>query len=178
MNENQLILESVKKQFRTYKKLGEQAIDQLEPEQLFLATNADTNSIATIVQHISGNMLSRWTDFLTSDGEKPWRDRDAEFIEVEQDKVELMKRWEEGWACLFHALDSLQPEQLFHTIYIRNEGHTVIEAIHRQLAHYPSHIGQIIYAAKWLKKSDWNSLSIPRNASQEFNREKFDKPPR
>lgn len=173
MNENQQILESVKKQFMTYKNLGEKAIEQLEPEQLFVATNVDTNSIATIVKHLSGNMLSRWTDFMTSDGEKSWRNRDAEFENDIQDKVQLMNIWEEGWLCLFRALDSIQPEQLFHIIYIRNEEHTVMEAIHRQLTHYPYHVGQIIYAAKWLKKSEWNSLSIPRNTSQAYNREKF-----
>lgn len=150
-------------------------MDQLEPEQLFTAYNEETNSIATIVAHLGGNMLSRWTDFLTTDGEKEWRDRDVEFGHSLSDKEQLLDKWNEGWNCLFHALDSLSPDQLEQIIYIRNEGHTVIEAINRQLAHYPYHVGQIVYAAKLLKKEEWNSLSIPRNKSAQFNSEKFAK---
>ncbi|MGW9126382.1 DUF1572 family protein [Paenibacillus chitinolyticus] len=173
MSANQTYLESVRKQFLYYKTLGEKAMDQLEPEQLFTAYNEDTNSIATIVAHLGGNMLSRWTDFLTTDGEKEWRDRDAEFGHGLSDKEQLLDKWNKGWNCLFHALDSLSPDQLEQIIYIRNEGHTVIEAINRQLAHYPYHVGQIVYAAKLLKKEEWNSLSIPRNKSAQFNNEKF-----
>jgi len=168
-------LESVIKQFQYYRMLGEKAIDQLEPEHLFVSANEDTNSIATIVKHLWGNMLSRWTDFLTTDGEKPWRDRDAEFENDLKDKEEVMKKWNEGWDCLMNALTSLKPEQLSHIIYIRNEGHTVLEAINRQLAHYPYHIGQIVYAAKMLKKGEWNSLSIPKNRSKQYNAVKFAK---
>ncbi|WP_405082357.1 DUF1572 family protein [Paenibacillus chitinolyticus] len=175
MSANQTYLESVRKQFLYYKTLGEKAMDQLEPEQLFTAYNEDTNSIATIVAHLGGNMLSRWTDFLTTDGEKDWRDRDAEFGHSLSDKEQLLDKWNEGWNCLFHALDSLSPGQLEQIIYIRNEGHTVIEAINRQLAHYPYHVGQIVYAAKLLKKEEWNSLSIPRNKSAQYNSEKFAK---
>ncbi|MBV6712542.1 DUF1572 family protein [Paenibacillus chitinolyticus] len=175
MSANQTYLESARKQFLYYKTLGEKAMDQLEPEQLFTAYNEDTNSIATIVAHLGGNMLSRWTDFLTTDGEKDWRDRDAEFGHGLSDKEQLLDKWNEGWNCLFHALDSLSPGQLEQIIYIRNEGHTVIEAINRQLAHYPYHVGQIVYAAKLLKKEEWNSLSIPRNKSAQFNSEKFAK---
>ncbi|MEY9091666.1 DUF1572 family protein [Paenibacillus sp. RC84] len=175
MSANQTYLESARKQFLYYKTLGEKAMDQLEPEQLFTAYNEDTNSIATIVAHLGGNMLSRWTDFLTTDGEKDWRDRDAEFGHSLSDKEQLLDKWNEGWNCLFHALDSLSPGQLEQIIYIRNEGHTVIEAINRQLAHYPYHVGQIVYAAKLLKKEEWNSLSIPRNKSAQFNSEKFAK---
>lgn len=152
MSANQTYLESARKQFLYYKTLGEKAMNQLEPEQLFTAYNEDTNSIATIVAHLGGNMLSRWTDFLTTDGEKDWRDRDAEFGHGLSDKEQLLDKWNEGWNCLFHALDSLSPGQLEQIIYIRNEGHTVIEAINRQLAHYPYHVGQIVYAAKLLKK--------------------------
>lgn len=173
MNTNENYLASVKKQFLYYKMLGEKAIDQLEPGQLFQATNEDSNSIATIVKHLHGNMLSRWTDFLNSDGEKVWRTRDAEFENDLTDKSQVMDRWNEGWACLFTALDSLQPEQLSAIIYIRNEGHTVIDAINRQLAHYPYHVGQIVYAAKMLKKGEWQSLSIPKNKSNEYNTGKF-----
>ena len=166
-------LESVKKQFLYYKMLGEKAMEQLEAEQLFVAVNEDTNSIAVIVKHLSGNMLSRWTDFLTSDGEKEIRNRDGEFENDLATKEDVLKVWNEGWNCLLEALDSLQPEQLSDIIYIRNEGHTVIEAINRQLAHYPYHIGQIVFYAKQLKKSDWNSLSIPKNKSNTYNANKF-----
>lgn len=175
MNATESYLESVKKQFLYYKMLGEKAIDQLEPHQLFVAVNEDTNSIATIIKHISGNMLSRWTDFLTSDGEKEWRNRDAEFENDLQTKEEVVKIWDKGWDCLLNALNSLKPEQLSDIIYIRNEGHTVIEAINRQLAHYPYHIGQIVFYAKQLKNSSWDSLSIPRNKSGNYNAEKFAK---
>lgn len=168
-------LESVKKQFLYYKMLGEKAMDQLKPEQLFLAINEDTNSIATIIKHISGNMLSRWTDFLTSDGEKEWRNRDAEFENDLQSKEEVLEVWNKGWQVFLNTLDSLKPEQLSDIIYIRNEGHTVIEAINRQLAHYPYHIGQIVFYAKQLKNSDWESLSIPKNKSGNYNAEKFAK---
>ena len=168
-------LESVKKQFLYYKTLGEKAIDQLEPEQLFISLNDDTNSIAIIVNHLVGNMLSRWTDFLTTDGEKKWRNRDAEFEEILITKAELLAHWEKGWQCLFDALNSLKPQQLEEIIYIRNEGHTVLEAINRQLAHYPYHIGQIVFYAKMVKKTEWQSLSIPKNKSNNYNADKFSK---
>ncbi|WP_298224943.1 DUF1572 family protein [Flavobacterium sp.] len=168
-------LESVRKQFLYYKMLGEKAMSQLEPEQLFVMVNEDTNSIATIVKHLSGNMLSRWTDFLTTDGEKEWRQRDAEFENDLTSKEEVMAFWDQGWTCFLSALDSLQTEQLSQIIYIRNEGHTVVEAINRQLAHYPYHIGQIVFYAKQLKSSAWDSLSIPRNASKSYNADKFAK---
>ncbi len=172
---NKHYLESVKKQFLYYKTLGEKAIDQLEPQQLFIALNEDTNSIAVIVKHLSGNMISRWTDFLTTDGEKEWRNRDAEFEETITNKEELMALWNKGWSCFFDTLTSLTQEQLETIIYIRNEGHTVIEAINRQLAHYPYHIGQIVFYAKMLKKTEWNSLSIPKNKSNSYNADKFSK---
>ena len=168
-------LESAKKQFLYYKILGEKAMDQLEPEQLFISINEETNSIATIVKHLSGNMLSRWTDFLTSDGEKEWRNRDDEFIETINTKEELLNIWNKGWDCFFDALNELKAEQLATIIYIRNEGHTVVEAINRQLAHYPYHIGQIVFYAKMLKNGEWTSLSIPKNKSNSYNSEKFSK---
>ena len=130
MIENNYLV-SIQKQFLYYKMLGEKAMNQLEPDQLFISINEDTNSIATIVKHISGNMLSRWTDFLTSDGEKEWRNRDAEFENDLQSKEEVLKVWNKGWNCLENALESLKPEQLSDIIYIRNEGHTVIEAINK-----------------------------------------------
>lgn len=173
MNANDSYLSSVKKQFAYYKLVGEKAIDQLEPEQLFISTNDDTNTIATIVKHIAGNMLSRWTDFLTTDGEKEWRQRDQEFENDLKTKEAVMAIWNKGWDCLFTTLNLLQPEQLANIIYIRNEGHTAIEAVNRQLAHYPYHVGQIVFYAKLLKSSDWNSLTIPRNNSNNYNGVKF-----
>ena len=168
-------LESTRKQFVYYKTLGEKAMDQLEPEQLFVCVNEETNSIAMIVKHLSGNMLSRWTDFLSSDGEKEWRNRDLEFVDTSETKEELLVIWNKGWDCFLDALNGLQPEQLSTVIYIRNEGHTVIEAINRQLAHYPYHIGQIVFYSKMLKKTEWTSLSIPKNKSISYNLEKFSK---
>jgi hypothetical protein len=140
-----------------------------------VSINEDTNSIATIVKHLSGNMLSRWTDFLTSDGEKEWRNRDAEFEATIKTKEELLNVWNRGWDCFFEALNELKPEQLSTIIYIRNEGHTVIEAINRQLAHYPYHVGQIVFYAKMLKESEWTSLSIPKYKSNSYNSDKFSK---
>lgn len=173
MEANSQFLESAKKQFLYYKMLGEKAIGQLEDEQLFISFNEDTNSIAQIVKHLSGNMLSRWTDFLNSDGEKEWRNRDDEFVDTYKSKAELLENWNKGWDCLFNAINPLKPEQLSDIIYIRNEGHSVVEAINRQLAHYPYHIGQIVFYAKLLKKTEWESLSIPKNKSGDYNSEKF-----
>ena len=172
---NNSYLESIKKQFLYYKILGEKAMEQLQPEQLFVSVNDDTNSIATIVKHISGNMLSRWTDFLTSDGEKEWRNRDGEFEPTIKTKDELLTTWNQGWECFLNAINSLTPEQLTEIIYIRNEGHTVVEAINRQLAHYPYHVGQIVFYAKMLKESEWTSLSIPKHKSNSYNADKFAK---
>jgi hypothetical protein len=166
-------IESAKKQFLYYKTLGEKAMAQLEPQQLFYSPDDDTNSIALIVKHLYGNMLSRWTDFLTSDGEKDWRNRDDEFQDPYNDHETLMQKWNEGWQCLFTALDTVTPQNLNSIIYIRNEGHTVVEAINRQLAHYPYHIGQIVFFAKQIKKSPWQSLSIPKNNSAQYNSQKF-----
>ena len=173
MNTSEYYIESVKKQFLYYKTIAEKAIEQLEPEQLFYTYNEDTNSIAVIVKHLYGNMLSRWTDFFTSDGEKEWRNRDDEFENNRDTKEVLMQKWEEGWACLFNALNSITPQNLDSIIYIRNEGHTVVEAVNRQLAHYSYHVGQIVFYAKLLKKESWNSLSIPKNKSNDYNKEKF-----
>ena len=172
---NKSYLESVTKQFLYYKTLAEKAMEQVKPEQLFVSVNEDTNSIAVIVKHLSGNMISRWTDFLTSDGEKEWRNRDGEFEETITTKEALMEVWNKGWNCFFDTLHSLTPDQLETIIYIRNEGHTVIEAINRQLAHYPYHIGQIVFYAKMLKQGEWDSLSIPKNKSNSYNTDKFAK---
>jgi hypothetical protein len=173
MNATTYYLESVKKQFLYYKMLGEKAMDQLEAEQLFVTTNDDTNSIAVIVKHLSGNMLSRWTDFLTTDGEKETRNRDGEFENNLHTKEEVLEAWNTGWKCFLNTLESLTSEQLSEIIYIRNEGHTVIEAINRQLAHYPYHVGQIVFYAKQLKEGEWNSLSIAKNKSKDYNDSKF-----
>jgi hypothetical protein len=171
-------LNSVKKQFEYYKMLGEKTFDQLTDEQLFWCYNAESNSVGTIVKHLWGNMLSRWTDFLTSDGEKEWRDREAEFDNDIRDRAELLAKWNEGWDCLFQALGSINEHNINTTIYIRNQGHSIIEAINRQLAHYPYHIGQIVFIGKMLCNEKWSSLSIPRGNSKEYNAEKFSKPKR
>ena len=166
-------LNSVVKQFKYYKMLGEKAMEQLREEQLFWQYNEESNSIAVIVHHISGNMESRFTDFLSSDGEKPWRNRDAEFNNPFQSKDELMARWNKGWECLMNALEHLTAADLERIIYIRNDGHTVTEAINRQLAHYPYHIGQMVFIAKMLKNEEWQTLSIARNKSNDYNHRKF-----
>lgn len=146
---------------------------QLEDSQLTWQPNEESNSIAIIVKHMWGNMLSRWTDFLTTDGEKPWRQRDAEFDNDLNDREALLQKWEEGWKCLFDALGSITDDDLERIVYIRNEGHTVLEAINRQIAHYSCHVGQIVYLAKMLKNDAWKSLSIPRNKSKDYNADKF-----
>lgn len=171
-------LDSVRKQFEYYKILGDKTFSQVQDDQLFTQYNDDSNSIATIVKHLWGNMLSRWTDFLTSDGEKSFRDRDAEFENDIKSRQELLDKWNEGWTCLFNAINALTKNDLNKIIYIRNQGHTVTEAINRQLAHYSYHIGQIVFLGKMLAESGWTSLSIPKGGSQAFNKEKFLKPKR
>jgi hypothetical protein len=171
-------LQSVAKQFEYYKMLGEKTFSQLPDEKLFWQYNENSNSIATIVKHLWGNMLSRWTDFLTTDGEKEWRKRDAEFENDTTSRKELLDRWNEGWNCLFASLESLKTEDLDKIIYIRNQGHTVIDAINRQLAHYPYHVGQIIFIGKMVLDNQWASLTIPKGDSKSFNAEKFSQPKR
>ena len=156
-----------------YKQLGEKAIAQIDDKELNWQANDDSNSIVTIVKHMWGNMLSRWTDFLTTDGEKPWRQRDAEFENEGMDRSSIMKKWDEGWQCVFNALNSITDDDLEKTIYIRNEGHSVLEAINRQIAHYSYHVGQIVYISKLRSSKEWHSLSIPRNKSNEYNAGKF-----
>lgn len=155
-------LENIKKHFLYYKSLGQKAMDQLEENQLFHSQNEHCNSIAVIVKHMHGNMLSRWTDFLTTDGEKVWRKRDEEFEQEATEKDEIFILWKEGWDCFFAAVNSLNTTQLNETIFIRGEAHMVMDAINRQLAHYAYHVGQIVFAAKQWKGGDWNSLSIPK----------------
>ena len=156
--------------FRYYKKLGEGAIEQVTDEQLFATLDPEMNSIAIIVKHIAGNMRSRWTDFLTSDGEKPDRHRDTEFEQPPAKRAELMRVWNEGWSRVFEALEPLSDSDLERTVAIRGEPHSVMQAINRQIAHYSYHIGQIVFLAKHLNASGWKSLSVPRNKSAEFNR--------
>ncbi|MCE3227510.1 MAG: hypothetical protein K0S32_2061 [Bacteroidetes bacterium] len=168
-------LESVIKQFEYYKMLGDKTITQVAGSMLFWQYNAESNSIATIIKHLNGNMLSRWTDFLTTDGEKETRNRDAEFENDVQSKEVALELWQQGWKCLFNTLKSLTEDDLGKIIYIRNHGHTVMEAINRQLAHYPYHIGQMIYIGKMIQSDKWECLSIPRGKSASFNAEKFSK---
>jgi len=173
MEEN--YLESVRKQFEYYKILGERTFDQLEDEDLFWQFNPESNSIAITVKHISGNMISRWTDFLTTDGEKEWRNREDEFEASIKTRVELVIAWNKGWNCLFEALDSVNENNFETVIYIRNMGHTVIEAVNRQLAHYSYHIGQIVYIGRMIRGTEWKSLSVPKGGSEAYNAEKFNK---
>jgi hypothetical protein len=163
------------KRFEYYKALGDKSFEQLSDDQIFWQFNEESNSIAVIVKHVAGNMLSRWTNFLTEDGEKSWRNRDEEFVNTFKNKDEVLDYWEKGWSCLFEALNQINDENLYSTIYIRNEAHSVIDAVFRQLAHYPYHIGQIVFIAKMLKNEDWKTLSIARNKSQDFNDEMKDK---
>jgi len=173
MQNNYLV--SIKKQFAYYKMLGDKSFEQIKEEDLFWQPNENSNSIAVIVNHLSGNMKSRWTDFLTSDGEKEWRNRDAEFEKLINSKTDLLEHWQRGWECVFTALDSINENNFETVIYIRNQGHTIVEAINRQLAHYAYHIGQIVFIAKMKNNEEWQSLSIPKGASKLFNSAKFKK---
>jgi hypothetical protein len=156
--------------FHFYKKTAERAMEQVTDKQLFATLDEEMNSIAIIVKHMTGNMRSRWTDFLTSDGEKLDRNRDTEFVEPPATRQELLKRWNEGWDTVFHALDPLTDSDLERKVEIRSEPHSVMQAVNRQIAHYAYHCGQIVFLAKHFKASEWKSLSVPRNRSAEFNR--------
>lgn len=171
----QHLLKSVIQQFEYYKMLGERTIEQLNDEQLLKPPSPESNSIAVIVNHLHGNMRSRWTDFLTTDGEKPWRNRDQEFEELIQDRQQLWQKWNQGWKVLIDSLKDLTPEDVNKVVLIRNQKHKVFEAINRQLAHYAYHVGQIVFVGKMIKGTEWQSLSIPKGQSQDFNKEKFDK---
>ncbi len=158
-------LDSARKVFEYYKSLGEKAIAQINDEALFKAPDEKSNSIAVIIKHLHGNMLSRWTDFLTTDGEKEWRKRDGEFEETLSSRKEVLGLWNEGWLCLFDAIDALTTDDLKTTIYIRNMGQSVAEAIMRQQAHYAYHVGQIVYLARMFNQGDWQSLTIPKKTN-------------
>ena len=156
------LLETIKS-LKGLKSTSEKSINQITPEELHVSFDKESNSVAIILKHISGNMLSRFTDFLNSDGEKEWRKRDAEFIDDNQTKESLLNTWNKGWECLFDALTKLKPEDLLKIVYIRGEEHSVLRALQRQLVHYSYHTGQIVYICKLIKKSDFKSLSIPRS---------------
>ena len=167
---NELIIQDylndARKAMHAYKKLAEKALDQLKDDEYFITIDEESNSVAVVMKHMAGNMFSRWTDFLTTDGEKPNRNRDYEFV-IERDttKDDVRDYWERGWQCVFDALDPLQIEDLDKKVFIRGEEHTVVQAINRQLMHYAYHIGQIVFLAKHFRATNWNSLSIPRNRS-------------
>jgi len=175
MDGNEL-LQSAIKQFEYYKQLGEKTFAQVDDEQLFQRFDEEANSIAILVGHLVGNMLSRWTDFLESDGEKPWRNRDQEFEPVYRSRAEMLQSWEAGWNRMLETLRSLRPEDLERIVPIRNQGHSVLEAILRQLAHYPYHVGQIVLLGRMFAGPAWVSLSIPKGGSSTFNADKFSKP--
>jgi hypothetical protein len=155
--------------FRYYKKLAESAMEQVSDKQLFTALDEEMNSIAIVAKHMAGNMRSRWTDFLNTDGEKPDRNRDSEFVEPPASRDELMKTWDRSWNCVFSAVEPLSDADLERKVMIRNEPHSVMQAINRQIAHYAYHVGQIVFLAKHFKASQWKSLTVPKNKSGEFN---------
>jgi Protein of unknown function (DUF1572) len=163
-------LDDARSALKAYKKLAEKAIAQLNDEEFFVTIDEESNSVAVVMKHMAGNMFSRWTDFLTSDGEKPNRNRDMEFvIEPQTTKDDVLAYWERGWACVFEALEPLRPEDCEKKVMIRGEEHTIVQAINRQLMHYSYHIGQIVFLAKHFRSAEWQSLSIPKNRSADFN---------
>jgi hypothetical protein len=164
-------LEEARRQMRGQKHMGERAMSQLRDEDFFVTIDPESNSIAILVKHLAGNMRSRFTDFLTTDGEKPDRFRDREF-EVTQTTIraDVMRWWEEGWSIVIGTIESLQPEDVLRTVTIRDEPHTVLQAINRQIAHYAAHVGQIVFLAKHLRSTEWKSLTIPRGKSEEFKK--------
>ena len=162
-------LEETRRQLRWLKRTGENAMAQLRDEDFFVALDPESNSVAVLVKHLAGNMRSRFTDFLTSDGEKPDRFRDTEFeLTPATTRADVMKWWEEGWVYVFGAIDGLKPEDVMRTVTIRAEPHTVLQAINRQIAHYAAHIGQIVFLAKHLRSGEWKTLTIPRGKSENF----------
>jgi hypothetical protein len=162
-------LDEAQRQLRGHKRMGEGAMSQLEDQDFFVTLDPEGNSVAVLVKHLAGNMRSRFTDFLTSDGEKPNRFRDREFeVTRATTRAEVMNWWEQGWACVFAALEPLQPEDVMRVVTIRGEPHTVLQAVNRQIAHYAQHIGQIVFLAKHLRAKEWKTLSIPRGKSEEY----------
>lgn len=169
MNTSKNFLETAISRLKYYKELGDKCFEQLNEWDFHYQPNEESNSIAIIIQHMAGNMLSRWTNFLTEDGEKEWRTRDAEFETGKQTKAELIGLWEKGWDCFLGTLSGLKKKDLKKTVSIRNEPLTVVDAINRQMAHYPYHVGQIIYIAKIIRSKSWKSLSIPKGGSQAYS---------
>jgi len=169
MSTGKEFLQTAVRRLKYYKDLGDKTFEQLNEWDFHYQPNDESNSIAVIIQHMAGNMLSRWTNFLTEDGEKEWRKRDEEFEIHTYTKQQLLELWEKGWTCFFDALESLKKKDLKKTVHIRKEPLTVIDAINRQLAHYPYHVGQIIFLAKIIKNKSWKNLSIPRGDSQQYN---------
>ena len=163
-------LDTVIRRVKYYRHLGEQAFEQLDEKDFDFQPSPESNSVAVIIQHMSGNMLSRWTDFLTTDGEKEWRKRDEEFDFHQYTRAQLIELWNKGWDCFIQALRSIREEDLLKTIYIRREALTVMDAVNRQLAHYPHHVGQLLYIGKIIKNENWKSLSIPKGQSEEYNK--------
>jgi hypothetical protein len=162
-------LDEARRQMRGHKRMGEGAMSQLRDEDFFVTLDPESNSVAVLVKHLAGNMRSRFTDFLASDGEKPDRFRDHEFeVTRATTRAEAMHWWEEGWACVLGTIEGLKPEDVLRTVTIRNEPHTVLQAINRQIAHYAQHIGQIVFLAKHLRSTEWKTLSIPRGKSEDF----------
>lgn len=163
-------LSAIRNAFESNKRLADRAVEQVPDDKLRTALDANTNSIAVIVKHIAGNLISRWTDFLTTDGEKPWRNRDDEFVDSFRNRAELLEYWERGWACLLTALKNLKPEDLEKTVAIRGEPHSVPLALERSLGHTCYHIGQIVQVARIHAGENWNTLTIPRGGSEQFNK--------
>lgn len=164
-------LDEARRQMRGHKRMGESAMAQLRDQDFFVTLDPESNSVAVLVKHLAGNMRSRFTDFLTTDGEKPDRFRDREFeVTSATTRADVMNWWEEGWACVLAAIDSLEPEDVMRTVTIRAEPHTVLQALNRQIAHYAAHTGQIVFLAKHLRSSDWKTLTIPRGKSEEFKK--------
>ncbi len=170
----EIFIQSVRRLFHMYKELADKALEQADDDALHQQADEESNSIAVVMQHMAGNMLSRWTDFYTTDGEKEWRARDGEFVDRKLSREELLAFWEKGWNCCFAIIDYLTAEDLIKTVHIRNEAHSVIDAINRQVAHYSYHVGQIVYLCRMYRKKEWKSLSIPRNKSTEFNQQQGD----
>jgi hypothetical protein len=169
MNTEEAFLQFAIKKFKSQQQLGEKTFAQLDEKDLLFKPSKESNSIAVIVQHMSGNMLSRWTNFLTEDGEKSWRERDKEFEDVLVIKEDILNAWHKGWQCVFNAVENLKPEDVMKTITIRSEQLPVMDAIIRQVDHYGYHVGQIVYIGRIIKDEAWQSLSIPKNKSKEFN---------
>lgn len=168
-------LKSVRFEFHKYKQMGDKTFSQLTNDEILWKYNDDDNSVSQIVKHISGNLLSRWTNIFTEDGEKPWRDRDQEFEDPFTSKEAMIASWENAWQCLFNTLGTINATNFHEQIKIRNEEHSLIEAINRQMTHYAAHVGQIVYLGKMIKGQEWISLSIPKGQSETYNKEKFNR---